>query len=68
MKGTRHSEEQTIAILKQGEAGLATRADRQPTKSSALHTSSNKVPAKAVPSDNRCPERTRTCFASSIHV
>jgi len=24
MKGTRHSEEQIIAILKQGEAGLAT--------------------------------------------
>jgi putative transposase len=26
MKGTRHSEEQTVAILKQGEVGLATAA------------------------------------------
>jgi transposase len=29
MKGTRHSEEQIIAILKQGEAGLTTRQDAQ---------------------------------------
>jgi len=34
MKGTRHSEEQIIAILKQGEAGLTTaELCRQQTKS-----------------------------------
>jgi putative transposase len=45
MKGTRHSEEQVIAILKHGEAGLATSelcrqhgiADNEPSVSKALH-------------------------------
>jgi hypothetical protein len=40
MKGTRHSEEQIIAILKQGEAGLSTaELCRQHGKELALLTS-----------------------------
>jgi len=40
MKGTRHSEEQIISILKQGEAGLTT-AELDPTKKSNFFIGSN---------------------------